>query len=70
MFQPILNGHRLTAVPLWQVSFEEFQSWIMADAQQEFASKLLHKSSTPAGGRKNPLNVHENLGMFGIFWVF
>mgnify|MGYP002803613071 FL=1 len=32
-----------------KVSFEEFQSWIMADAQQEFASKLLHKSSTPAG---------------------
>ena len=51
-FKNILKGHGRAQDALWQVSFEEFQSWIMADAQQEFASKLLHKSSTPAGGRK------------------
>ena len=33
----------------FQVSFEEFYNWIMEDAQRYLASKLLEKSSAPAG---------------------
>ncbi|CAK9031973.1 Calmodulin-like protein 3 [Durusdinium trenchii] len=45
-----------------KVSFEEFHRWILSDGQQDLASKLLDKSSTPSGAISATFRIWDTDG--------